>query len=453
MEPTNAVFGTNTSLTLSFNKSETGYFVSWGHPLSASGINTDISYRNIQNRTWGNQDVIDFGQYNYAMPWMRNAINGVLIEPSDINYNSNGTQVILNSSSFNNLFSFNNHNLNGTNLQDQWVQSCYSASLGVNSTDNQTLYVAINTGSVYASFDGGAYWTLENNSVNLYQSPFVCVNEDIVSTLSSSIIPIRSLNEAQTFLSGAFSNIDQISFYGPLAKTPQSGTWKLFIYERPSDVIFETAYGAWDTGLSSTIDDYSTHYVLPYDCQITAGDTTSLTLTITGSFNRAFIGNEFAGDFIKLQNFNGITSASFPQYEIDRNTSAGVGQPITFWFRDELPIAPAVGTTLAQIVKRRPEGVNYYSVLTRDTDINAWVYANDDGSKFIPSQEQTWDWYGHDVARGGLPYEINTTDNQARADFILTDANRMRVAAGQSFNDAAYVVPQMLQNLAVGYRS
>jgi hypothetical protein len=443
-----------TFLTLTFNSSSTGHLISLLHPLSGNaghGINDyNTGYKKIIGTTFSTTNTLNIQQYHFGLPWMRLSSTMEYMEPKAVGYSAAGTTVTLNSASLAILYSMDVRHLNMHNLQDPWDKTgIKSASLGWNANNHQYVYV-VTDNTVWYSFDGGAYWEEMGTDVFADKGTYIVANNPTVGAMSSSYVQIRSVDNGETFTSGSSAVFGQqnISWYGALKEIPNT-SWKFFAYVRPSDVIFETDYGAFDdAALSGVLDDYSTNYVLPYDTLISAGDLNSVTFSVSSSFSRSFVADEFNKDFLKIHDAS--ATASF-LYEIDRNSSAGVGDSVTIYLRDELPFTPEASLDKIQIVKRRDEGIEYYSVITRDTNINAYIYNEASGSRFIPDKEQAFDWYAHDVIRDGLPSAIATEDNLNRANLLATETNRQRTLSDVSFNDPERLPPALLKRLGTQY--
>lgn len=439
-------------LTITFTSSSSGHLITLRHPLS--GINWmnnyEVGYKKVIDRTFGLDDTINIQQFHYALPWMRVSATLEYLEPKTIDYSTLGTRVTLNSASNAILYSNDVRQLNMHNLQDPWDKTgAKSASLGLNSNNHQMLYT-VTDDKVWYSFDGGAYWAQQGSGTFSTKGTYVVANNPTIGLLSSSYIPIRSVDNGATFASGASVTFGQqvLTWHGALKETPNTN-WKVFVYERPSDVVFETEYGTFDNiAISGVLDDYSTHYVLPYDALISDGDLNSITFSVSSSFTREYSADEFTGDYLKITD---ASTTSSLLVEIDRNTEAIAGQSVTIYLKEELPFYPETGLDKVQIIKKRPEGLTYYSVISRDTNINAYIYNESSGSKFIPSQEQAFDWYANDVIRDGLPNAIATEDNRARVNLLLAESNRQRVLSNVNFNDPAGLPAEALRRLGAQY--
>jgi len=444
----------STFLNLTFTTASAGHLIVLNHPLGTAGAdygvnNYSATHKKIIDRIWANENTVDIAQFHYSLPWMRLSATFEHLEPKTIAHSVAGTSVTMNSSSNAILYSNDVRHLNMHNLQDPWDKTgIKSASLGVNGNNHQFLHV-ITDNKVWYSYDGGTYWTEQGSGTFAAKGTYVVANNPIVGALSSSYIPIRSVDNGATFSSASNVSFGQqvLTWHGALKETPNTN-WKVFVYERPSDVIFETDYGTFDNiAVSGVLDDYSTHYVLPYDVLISSGDLNSVTFSVSSSFARDYTADEFAGDYLKISD---ASTTSSLMMEIDRNSEALAGQSVTVYLKEELSFLPE-SIDKVQILKKRPEGITYYSVISRDTNINAYIYNEVSGSKFIPSQEQAFDWYANDIIRDGLPSAIATEDNRARANLLLAESNRQRTLSNISFNDPSGLPPNALKRLGAQY--
>lgn len=323
--------------------------------------------------------------------------------------------------------------------QEPWQMD--HLNLGVNDSNRQEVYL-IGSDGVWGSNDAGVHWGRQD-AVGLdlpdYPVP-VLIQGNMVATLNRESELARSLSGGDVFAITPNSIGEQvITWYGSLG-VPVDTTYRVFVYERPSDVIWEQEYGHLPGEIK---DRYQTHYVLPYPTSAVSANSQSVEITVDSVYGRDVEANEFAGDWLYV--YTAATGELVDYKQIIRNTGASAGSNITL-FPKELAVTPTASHSL-QIVKSRVEGPVYYTALTRNTSLKHTLYHETNGTAFISSQERDQDWYAHMKSKEGLPSIVNTDENKDRTNLLHAELNRQRVASGQFYNDPDSLPSELLQRL------
>lgn len=431
-----------------------------------SGVSTTVQWNTAQVGTYAIISPVEidelvgrkYNQYTVAMTAGDNTYNarqaapfvagvrtasGNLVIPKSVTSDSVNTTIELNaavSAGIVSLYDARNDNLH--DLDDPFTDAEYVSS-GYNTDSSDIVYV-IDENTTFKSLTGGSNWVDQTSTGITYaatrSSPIVAKTV-VVATIDASYDISRSTDSGDnysTFPGGSTENV--FLWYGQLSAAIDD-TWQLFIYDRPSDVVWESKYGYLG---GEHYDDYSSHYILPYPAVPAQANTGAVQITLDTDYGKALTADELRGEW--LYSINSTTGAIIQQRKITSNSAAAAGG-LAFIYCEAFDATP----TLVQVIHNRPEGLVYYSAITRDVTYRHDVSYNDDDSSFIAAQEQVYDWYGHMISNNGLPATVQTDSNEARINLTHAELNRVRVAAGQEYYNPYTVPPEFLNNLARQY--
>jgi hypothetical protein len=431
---------------LTWNGTSTdGYMIAW-EPYDGIDTMAGRRYISSDNMIQGDNYVAMYQQANAPLTWFRaNTVGttpGVLIEPSSFDYSDSKNAIATFSAPETNV-RWCSFNLRHDGYQDN--QDPYDTdfiNLGVNDTDRDICYLFTDDG-VWGTGDAGVIWTrkaaADAHLPTDRLSP-VTVQGNTIEGISAGYSLTRSLTGGVSFtqIPGALA-IQTITWYGDL-QVPVDTSYRLFIYKRPSDVIWESFYGYLPAEFN---DNYTTHYVLPYPTTIDSSNSQAVSITLDSAYGRDVTANEFEDDWIYL--ITAATGAVVDRKQIIRNTAGSAGSSITIYPK-EFSVTPTA-SHVVQIVKNRAEGPVYTTALTRETSRFHTLYHETDGTSFLSNQERTYDYYAHLLSNGGLPYIVQTSENKERINTLHAELNRQRVMNRQFFNDQDTLPPELLERL------
>lgn len=433
---------TPTSSSLGFTSSEDGYLVAW-QPYN--GVNALAGRRYVVSDTFiqGQNEYELYQQAQAPLTWFRDTSNPPnLIEPQSYDYTDDKFMSAYFSSSETAIWTTMDMRHDGYR-DDQEPFDIDVVSFGTNSVNTNLCYL-LGSGGVWATGDAGVHWTRElgvNAKLPTDRLIPVLPQGNMVAGLSDNYDLTRSLNGGASFTQYSNALAEQVvTWYGDLG-VPVDSTYRLFIYKRPGDVVWESEYGHLPGDIN---DDYSTHYVLPYPTPYTgSANTQALSITLDSAYGRAVTANEFENDWLYM--ITAATGEVVDRKRIIRHTGAAAGSSITIYPK-ELKTSPTASHVF-QIVKNRPEGVVYVTALTREAALRYTLHHESDGTAFIRDREQEYDWYAHLVSQSGLPSLVQTDANLQRVNTLHTELNRQRVMSRVFYNDEDTLPPELLERL------
>jgi hypothetical protein len=403
-----------------------------GRRYLASGIFPDTSetietYQTDANSLW----------------WLRGTGNSELIIPASIDISTKDTTFTFSATPGVIYTSMENERTgNSKDLDDPW-SSATDASIGSNAKNDQLVYVLTND-SVYYSPDGTVQWETQTGTGLAYKAyPMpVVVEDNAVATINEDDV-YHSLDAGDTFtLYSNETGSQDFVFYGPLFDEDIDIFYRFYLYQRPSDVVWQSSYG--DGMLASGImDDYSTHYRLPYPAVLSGNDSV-VSFTLDSDYGDSILADEWKSHFLYITDAG--TGEVLEKKEISSNSATAAGSSVTVWMKT--PLTSTIDSTIrAQVISRREEKAIYYSLLTRNYNYHYWAYHESDGTSFLKSQEQTYEYFAHLISKGGLPEFVATDSNKNLINLFHTEMNRSRVESKQFYNDPYTLPPELLERL------
>jgi hypothetical protein len=262
--------------TLDFQSSKSGYLIAW-QPFNGNNALYGRRYIYTFNASAGVNSV-DMYQYGDGqLVWIRESNNYGLVEPSAYDYSDSTAVTATFTSALSDLV-WCSHDLRHDNYKENeepWTGFNYT-SIGSNSKDRNDCYIVGSNGT-WVSGDAGVNWTEATQSglSNTSRIVPVLAEDSTVVTIDSNYVIKKSLDSGETFSTVSPGLSQQtLTFYGDLGITPTTD-YKVFCYKRPSDVVWESIYGHLP---GTIVDDYSTHYRLPYPSPL-SGNTQVVTIT------------------------------------------------------------------------------------------------------------------------------------------------------------------------------
>ena len=440
IEPTTITRNSSSQFTLTWNAA-TGGFISIMPAYLTGNVRSRKYISELSIFTPGS-NIIVAKQFNPSIYNIRNSFYE-LITPNSISWDSDGTNINLlglttarygagymRYDGYNDLTDpFNNEYIN----------------IGYNSQNNNTAYLLGDNGVWRSSDNGVSYVRHEAENLTLPTDRLVplLVNNSSVATLQKEYLSVLSQNSGDSWTDPGTNELGSsfITFYGRLGSDIDT-TWNIFVYNKPSDVIWESNYNVDNEFPETLLDDFSTNYILPYPATITSNSSQNVKFTLDTEFGDNFTLDELKGSLLYLLDDDGYT---VEKQEIIGNSIASAGEEITL-FTNEFTNIPLSGDRI-QIISLRPEGTNYYSVLTRNETFNYDIYTEDDGISFLETQERVYDYYANRVLTGVLPEYIRNENNDNKLSLLQTELDRLRVTAGQHYYDPYTLPPEFLDRL------
>jgi len=316
-------------------------------------------------------------------------------------------------------------------------------SFGTNADEDFSKCVVTESGLWYSP-SGGNQWevpTATNLVVSgLAYKPSVNINQSILAIDGTDYTRYRSTDEGETFAETSSAGKQTVTFYGDLLIDDVAIGDKLYVYERPSDVIWESDEGDLNGGV---YDDYTTHYILPNRVVPDEYTQNTFSLNLDSSWDRSFQANELTGAFVYLY----LGSSIVEKKKIFTSSVTSVGGILSLYTETFDTIITASHSI--QLIHNRPEGIYYYSVITKHASYLYTILHENNGEAFNVNQETTYEWYADNKYQHRLPTEIEeqNAENKNRMDLLLCELNRNRVMNNIRFNDPLTLPPEYLYRL------
>lgn len=431
-----------------WDTSQDGYMSAW-RPYN--GFNTLAGRRYLYsgNMVNGNNFVNMEQQGDYIFKLARDA-TGQMVEPLAYDYTDNRIPAFTTDIEYSSLLwgSFHLRHDGYRDDQDPFNMNIISSSH--NPLQTQIDYIT-GDGGVWVSGDDGVSWTRSDaNGVQIIGSgetpsvlsrPPILTSGNIVAVQGTDDRIYRSLDQGNNFaVVSATPQIDTFTWYGSLGITPDA-SYRLFVYERPSDVIWESLYGHMPGTIS---DRYMTHYVLPYPTLLDSANTQVFTITLNTAYGRDVRADEFKGEWLYL--LVKSTGAYVEGRRILNHPAATAGNSLTL-YTETFTNTPNTSTHMVQVIRSRPEGAEYYSVLSRDFASGHTLFTEQDGSFLQASKEQSYDFYADLKYKNGLPAYVSSEYNKNKINTMYSEVNRQRVLGKQYYNDPYTLTPELLRSL------